>query len=297
MTFKSSGQSTDTAASNASVAPFIVLMTSLAMIAFAANSLLTRAAFQTTDIDAASFSGIRVISGALTLLIIFLAQGGKIKQLKAEWWAAVFLFTYVAAFSFAYRDISTGAGALILFASAQVLMISCGLRRGERTSIFGLFVALGGMIAFLAPSASAPPAYAAALMAVAGIAWGAFSVAGKANESPLVKTASSFLGAIPFAVVLVLYQHDHLRVDTTGAWYAVIAGGLTSAVGYAIWYWARVRMTTITAGAVQLSVPILSMVLGVLILSEDITMLSGISALVTLSGVAWVSLTTRQKKL
>lgn len=295
MTFKSSGQSTDTAASSASVAPFIVLMTSLAMIAFAANSLLTRAAFQTTDIDAASFSGIRVISGALTLLIIFLAQGGKIKQLKAEWWAAVFLFTYVAAFSFAYRDISTGAGALILFASAQVLMISYGLRRGERTSILGLFVALGGMIAFLAPSASAPPMYAAALMAVAGIAWGCFSVAGKASESPIAKTASSFLGAIPFAIVLVLYQHAHLQVDTTGASYAVIAGGLTSAVGYAIWYWARVRMTAITAGAVQLSVPILSMVLGVLILSEDITMLGGISALVTLSGVAWVSLTTKQK--
>lgn len=297
MTFKSSDQSVNPAASTAPVSTLVILMTSLAMIAFAANSLLTRAAFQTTTIDAASFSAIRLISGALTLLLIFKMQGGVTKQLKTEWWPAIFLFTYVTAFSFAYRDISTGAGALVLFASAQLLMITYGLYKGERTSILGLLLALGGMVVFLAPSASTPPPFAAALMAIAGLAWGCFSLAGKANESPIAKTASSFLWAIPFALVLVLLQHEHLHVDPVGATYALFSGSIASAIGYAIWYWARVRMTAITAGAVQLSVPVLSAVLGVLILSEGITWLSGISALVTLSGVAWVSLTAKKRKL
>lgn len=272
---------------------FIVVMASLAMVAFAANSLLTRAAFQTTVIDATSFTAIRVISGALTLLVIAKLQGARLKSTQASWWSAALLFIYVAAFSFAYRDISTGAGALVLFASAQLLMITYGYCNGERTSCWGILMALGGIAAFLVPSASAPSFSAAALMALAGFAWGGFSLLGRASESPISSTAASFLWAVPLALILVLLQHQSLKVDTQGIIYALLSGSLASAIGYAIWYWVRVQMTAISAGAVQLSVPVLSAVLGVMILSEEISWVSGVSALVTLGGVTWVTLTAK----
>ena len=276
----------------------VVLMTSLAMLAFAANSLLTRAAFQTSSIDAASFTAIRLISGAVTLLVIVLLQGKNLKTNRSGLWSAVLLFIYAAAFSFAYRDISTGAGALVLFASAQLLMISYGYWKGERTSILGVILALGGMAAFLAPSASAPPLSAAALMAVAGFAWGGFSLLGRSADSPVVNTVASFLWATPLALLLLWFQRGSLTADALGIIYALLSGSLASAIGYAIWYWVRVRMTAISAGAVQLSVPVLSALLGVLILSESISWVSGISASITLVGVAWITLkaTARSQK-
>ncbi|TDF82358.1 DMT family transporter [Pseudomonas sp. H9] len=271
----------------------VVAMTSFAMLAFAANSLLTRMAFQTTAIDATAFTAIRVVSGALTLWVIAMLQGAKLKPTQTGWWSGVLLFTYVAAFSFAYRDISTGAGALVLFASAQLLMISYGYCTGERTSFWGVLIALGGIAAFLAPSASAPPLSAAALMAVAGFAWGGFSLLGRSSDSPISNTAASFLWAVPLALILMFAQREHLSVDTLGGVYALLSGSLASAIGYAIWYWVRVRMTAISAGAVQLSVPVLSAALGVLILSEEISWIGAISALITLGGVAWVTLTAK----
>jgi drug/metabolite transporter (DMT)-like permease len=271
----------------------VALLTCLAMGAFAANSLLTRAAFQTTSIDAASFTAIRLISGALTLVLILRLQGGKTTHSKTGWLSAILLFIYAAAFSFAYRDISTGAGALVLFASAQLLMISYGLYKGERPSAWGMLMAFGGMAAFLAPSGSAPSLAAAALMAVAGFAWGGFSLLGRSSDAPIANTAASFLLAVPLAVVLLLIQRGHLSVDRMGATYALLSGSLASAIGYAIWYWVRVRMTAISAGAVQLSVPVVSAALGVLVLSEEVTLKSAVSALATLGGVAWVTLTAK----
>jgi len=124
-------------------------------------------------------------------------------------------------------------------------------------------------------------------MVVAGFAWGGFSLLGRSSESPISNKAASFLWAVPLALILMLVQYEDLRVDTLGMTYAVLSGSLASAIGYAIWYWVRVRMTAISAGAVQLSVPVLSAVLGVLILSEEISWVGGISALITLGGVAW----------
>lgn len=269
------------------------LMTCVAMVAFAANSLLTRAAFQTTEVDAASFTAVRLISGALTLLVILRLQGGQAAHSRTGGWSAILLFIYAAAFSFAYRDISTGAGALVLFASAQLTMISYGLYKGERASVLGVLMALGGMAAFLAPSASAPAPGAAALMALAGFAWGGFSLLGGASGSPVANTAVSFVWAVPLAVALMLIQQEPLNFDGPGVIYAVLSGSLASAIGYAIWYWVRVRMTAISAGAVQLSVPILSAVLGVVLLDETLTMASMVSALVVLTGVAWVTVTAK----
>ncbi|MBY4899118.1 DMT family transporter [Cupriavidus sp. AU9028] len=273
-------------------------LTALTMVAFAANSLLARAAFQTTAIDAASFTAIRVTSGALTLLVILLVQGQRLPTARAGPCSALLLFIYAATFSFAYRDISTGAGALVLFAAAQLLMIAYGfLRKGERTSIPGLMLALGGMVAFLGPSASVPSFRAAALMAVAGFAWGGFSLLGRSSESPTASTAASFLWSVPLALLLLLAQSDALRIDAQGVIYALVSGTVTSALGYVIWYWVRVRMTAISAAAVQLSVPVLTAVLGVVLLSEAVTWAGAVASLATLAGVAWVTLTARGRPL
>ncbi len=276
-------------------AALIFVLTVLAMCAFAANSLLARMAFKTTLIDASSFTFIRITSGALTLYILLQFQRRKPHHSKLGWISAALLFIYAAAFSFAYRDISAGAGALVLFAAAQLSMISHGIYKGEKTSVLGLLMALGGLAAFLAPSASAPPPGAAALMGIAGLAWGGFSLLGKANDSPIVGTATSFICAVPLALALLIFQRGHIVTDPAGTMYAVLSGSLASAIGYAIWYWVRVRMTIMSAAAVQLSVPVLSAVMGMWLLDEQMTLRGAISALVALGGVVLITLTAKRK--
>lgn len=276
----------------------VALLTCVAMAAFAANSLLARLAFQTTTIDAASFTAIRLVSGALVLFAILCSQGRRSRQngsQSMDWLSAIFLFTYAAAFSFAYRGIGAGAGALVLFACAQLLMISYGLYQGERTSFVGLAMALAGLVVFLAPSASSPPLAAAALMALAGFAWGGFSLRGRKGGDPVAGTAASFILAIPLALALMLLQHKSLHVDSRGAVYALLSGSLASGIGYAIWYWVRVRMAVINTAAVQLSVPVLSAVFGALLLHETITVKSAAAALVVLGGIALVMRSSQRK--
>ena len=208
---------------------------------------------------------------------------------------AVLLFTYAAAFSFAYRNMETGAGALVLFAAVQLLMISYGIVRGERTSWIGLLMACTGLVVFLAPGASTPPLGAATVMALAGFAWGAFSLSGRPGENPLAGTALSFLLAIPLALALMLFQYRSLSLDQAGVVYALVSGVLTSGIGYVIWYWVRVRLAAISAGAVQLSVPVISAVLGVLVLGEQVSARAAVSALFVLGGIGVVLLTARRR--
>jgi drug/metabolite transporter (DMT)-like permease len=273
----------------------VALLTCITMAAFAANSLLARLAFQTTTIDAASFTAIRLVSGAVVLFAIFCSQGGRGRRLGRDWLSAVLLFVYAAAFSFAYRGIAVGAGALVLFASAQLLMISYGLYKGERTSLAGLAMALAGLAVFLAPSASSPPLGAAALMALAGFAWGGFSVRGRSGGDPVAGTAGSFILAVPLALALMLLHHQSLHVDRAGAVYALLSGGLTSGIGYAIWYWVRVRMAVISTAVVQLSVPVLSAAFGAALLHETITIRSALAALAVLAGIAVVILSSQRR--
>lgn len=272
----------------------VVLLTCVAMLAFAGNSLLVRMGMGTTSIDAASFTAIRIVSGALTLLAILLFQRTRPGRLRDGWLPAAMLFAYAATYSFAYRDMDTGAGALVLFAAVQLLMISYGLVRGERTSWIGLLVACGGLVAFLAPGASAPPLGAAALMALAGFAWGAFSLSGHRGQDPLAGTALSFLLAIPLALALVLLNYRSLRLDPAGVASALVSGVLTSGIGYVIWYWVRVRLASISASAVQLSVPVISAVLGVVVLGEQVSARAAVSALFVLGGIGAVLLATRR---
>ena len=273
----------------------VMLLTGIAMLAFSANSFLTRLAFQTTTIDAFSFTVIRIVSGALILFLFLQFQGDKTPPLKIGWLSAFSLFIYTVAFSAAYREISIGTGALILFASAQLLMIGYGLYRGEKTSIFGLLLIWGGLVVFLAPSASAPPLYSALLMMIAGFAWGSFSLLGRSSDSAIVVTASSFFGAVPFALFLIVFQNNHLNIDKTGVIYALLSGCLATAIGNVIWYWVRVRMTAITAAVVQISVPLLSAAFGVLLLGEHLTYASLVAGLVVLGGLVLVTLTVQQK--
>jgi len=288
------------AAPNRRTAALLVLFTSLAMLAFAANSLLARLAFQSTAIDAALFTAIRIGAGALTLLALLAVKRQKLAVQHNAWWSALLLFTYAAAFSFAYRDIGTGAGALVLFTSAQMVMIGYGLLKGERASVFGMLLALGGMAAFLLPAASAPPLRAALLMALAGCAWGGFSLLGRSAGAPIVNTGASFVLGVPLALVLLLAvflaRRDGLVFDPLGALYALISGSITSALGYAVWYWVRSRLSAIGAGAVQLSVPVISALLGLLVLGEHIAAWSAVAGTATLAGVAWVMLTAKKAR-
>lgn len=263
------------------------------MLAFAANSLLTRMALQRTAIDPASFTAMRLGAGALTLAVVLVAGGRRPRLSRQVVLSAALLFTYAAGFSFAYRGMDTGAGALVLFASAQLLMICYGYTHGEKTNLWGVALALGGLVMFLAPATDAQFSSEPLLMLLAGLAWGGFSLVGRAHGKPLDHTAMSFVLAVPLALALLWCQRGQLRVDTAGLLYAGVSGSITSAFGYVLWYWVRVRMAAITAGTMQLSVPLLSTALGVMLLGESISVRGALGAVVVVLGVGLTSHATR----
>ncbi|SFW17465.1 EamA-like transporter family protein [Pseudomonas sp. NFACC19-2] len=276
--------------------PRILLLTCLAMLAFAGNSLLCRLALRETEIDAASFTAIRLLSGALTLwLLLKLRQTGH--PIAGNWPGALALFTYAAAFSFAYLQLDTGVGALLLFGAVQLSMLLWGLLRGERLGLgasLGTALATAGLLALLLPGASAPPLLAALLMLLAGVAWGAYSLLGRGQGDPLAVTTGNFLRAAPLAVLLALVLLSQLNWDGSGLFYAVLSGALTSGVGYAIWYSALPGLRASQAATVQLSVPILAALGGSLLLSEALSLRLTLSAVAVLGGIALV-LGSRQR--
>ncbi|CAE6900190.1 EamA family transporter [Ectopseudomonas khazarica] len=278
------------------MSPRTLLLTSLAMLAFAGNSLLCRLALRETAIDAASFTAVRLLAGACTLwLLLQLRQN---RQAPAGSWAgAVALFTYAAAFSFAYLQLDTGVGALLLFGAVQLSMLLWGLLRGERLGLcasLGTALATAGLLALLLPGTSAPPLLAALLMLLAGVAWGAYSLLGRGQGNPLAVTAGNFLRATPLALLLALAVLPQLNWDGPGLFYALLSGALTSGVGYAIWYSALPGLHASQAATVQLSVPILAALGGSLLLGEALTLRLLLSAVAVLGGIALV-LSARQR--
>jgi len=269
----------------------VFLLTLLAMLAFAGNSLLCRAALAAGRIDAASFTSIRVVSGALALwLIVRLQAGGAAKA--GSWPSAFALFAYAAAFSFAYLTLTTATGALLLFGAVQATMIGWGFWRGERLSgwqLLGVATALGGLVGLLLPGISAPPLQGAALMLLAGIAWGIYSLRGKGAGDPLQATAGNFLRAVPFAAVLSLAMLPWLALDAAGAALAVASGAVTSGIGYAIWYSALRGLKAASAATVQLSVPPLAALGGVVLLGEPLTLRLLLASVAILGGIALVT--------
>ncbi len=276
--------------------PRILLLTSLAMLAFAGNSLLCRLALRETEIDAASFTAIRLLCGAVTLwLLLKLRQRGQ--PMAGSWPGALALFIYAAAFSFAYLQLDTGAGALLLFGAVQLSMLLWGWLRGERLGLaasLGTALATAGLLTLLLPGASAPPLLAALLMLLAGVAWGAYSLLGRGQGDPLAVTAGNFIRATPLALLLAALLLGQLDWDGPGLVYALLSGALTSGIGYAIWYSALPGLRASQAATVQLSVPILAAIGGSLLLGEALSLRLMLSAVAVLGGIALV-LGSRQR--
>lgn len=270
-------------------------LTAVAMLAFAANSLLCRLALQHAAIDPASFGSIRLGAGALMLgLVVQLRRrrGPAEVPQRADWLAALMLFGYVALFSFAYLSLSAGTGALILFGAVQLTMLGAGLYAGgERFGALGwtgFVLAAGGLVYLVSPGLAAPPLRGAALMAGAGVAWGVYSLRGRGVADPLAATARNFTRAVPLALVLSLVCIAGARADARGIALAVASGALTSGLGYVVWYAALARLTALRAATVQLSVPLLAAFGGVLFLSEAITPRLALAAVAILGGIALV---------
>jgi len=258
------------------------------MIAFSGNSLLCRVALTTTSIDAASFTTIRIVSGAVTLFILILLTR-RSRFVGGNWLSAMALFGYAAGFSFAYFDLSAATGALLLFGAVQCTMIGYGLFKGEHLNLIetiGVFIAIVGLIGLLLPGLTAPPIVSAMMMLAAGVSWGIYSLRGRGVSDATQETAGNFVRAIPFALLASIVSLPSMQIDLSGAGYAVASGGLASGMGYAIWYAVLPSMKATSAATVQLTVPALAAGGGVIFLSEPITLRFWLASAAILGGVA-----------
>lgn len=259
----------------------------LAMSAFAANSLLCRVALTQTATDPASFTIIRILAGAGTLSIIVLLRKREPGN-NGSWPGALSLLVYAAAFSFAYVELPAGTGALLLFGSVQATMVITGLYQGEHLRIMqwlGLLTAFGGLVVLVAPGIHAPSPYSATLMAIAGMAWGSYSLLGRKQGDPLKATAGNFLKAAPFSLLLLPFANS---IDLPGATFAILSGSISSGVGYAIWYSILPSLKAAQAASVQLTVPIIAASAAIFILGESLTWNLVIASFAILGGIALV---------
>lgn len=298
----------------------LFLLTLLAMIAFAGNSLLCRAALKHSGIDAASFTFIRIFSGAAALWLILkgrrrlvvvrtasplvetssdlslVTDHSSLRQ-SGSWLSALALFAYAAAFSLAYNTLPAGTGALLLFGAVQATMILWGLHEGERLrapQLLGLALALTGLVALLFPGLAAPPFSGSALMLGAGVAWGAYSLRGRGEADPANATTGNFLRAVPMALALSIVLLPSARFDRAGTVYAILSGAIASGCGYVIWYTALPGLKAASAATVQLSVPVLAATGGILLLGEALTLRFVFASVAVLGGIALVVLERRR---
>jgi drug/metabolite transporter (DMT)-like permease len=266
-----------------------VLLTIAALVGFAANSLLCRAALGGRAIDAASFTTVRLLSGALFLVLLSLGRGERVSWRDGSALNAVILFVYALAFSYAYLSLGASTGALLLFAAVQATMIARGLREGERPHLLewtGLAMALAGLVYLLSPGLQAPPALGSALMLAAGVAWGLYSLQGRKSGDPLAATRGNFARAAPAALLVSLATWPTRHVSAAGLSLAALSGAAASGLGYVFWYAALPRLTAVRAALVQLSVPVLAALGAVLFLSESLSWRFALASAVVLGGVA-----------
>lgn len=276
----------------------LMLLTLITMLCFAGNSVFCRLALRQTSIDAASFTSVRLVSGALVLALLVVGrqrfgQAGAARPagLGGNWISAFVLFVYASALSFSYTDMSTGIGALLLFGAVQVTMILTGLWRGERFNAqqtAGLVIALAGVAAILSPKLDAPPLASALLMLTSGVAWGVYSLRGRGVADPTGDTAGNFLRATLLSLLLSALFLARQHLDGQGVLYAVLSGAITSGLGYAIWYAVLPKLTRTRAAAVQLSVPVLASLAGALFVREPITLGLMLTSTAVLGGIAMV---------
>lgn len=249
----------------------IFALSALALLAFAGNSLLCRAALAHARIDPASFTTVRLVSGAVTLGFWVWFRHGAV---RGSWLSALALFVYAAGFSMAYVELSTAVGALLLFGAVQATMMAEGVWRGERIGRYqmvGIALACAGLVVLLMPGLSAPSWRGAWLMLLAGAAWGVYSLRGKSAQDPLQMTAGNFVRAVPFAMALSITQLDHMNLSRMGIVYAVVSGAMASGLGYALWYAVLPSLKSTTAATVQLAVPAVAAFGGVVLLGEQLS--------------------------
>lgn len=269
----------------------IIFYTAFALVAFAFNSILCRLALKADEIDAVSFTLVRLVSGAVTLAAISFALRRKETEGRGNWISAFFLFSYAICFSLAYINLTTATGALILFSSVQFTMITVGLVRGERPGALewvGLVLALAGLVWLVFPGLAAPPPLSSALMAAAGISWGIFTLRGRASKNALAEMTGNFLRSVAMitAVILIslpfLYQ---VKLSTNGAVFAILSGAVASGIGYSVWYSVLKFHTATRAAIMQLAVPVLAAAGGVMILFEPVSLRLILASALILCGI------------
>ncbi len=272
-------------------------LTVTALIAFAANSLLTRLALGAKEIDAASFTAIRLVAGAFTLGCLIRAKSGNFSALRARGaLGPLTLFAYAAPFSFAYLRIGAASGALVLFGVVQLTMIGYGIVCGDRPTRLawlGLALAGFGLLVLTLPSTSQPDPLGLLLMSIAGVAWGVYSLAGRKTPNPLEANARSFLWSCPLAILLLLALPVSAAPSPRGILLALVSGAIASGLGYAIWYCALPRLAVTHAAVAQLCVPVIAALSAGIFLGETLSLRLVISGAAILSGVGLV-LTTRR---
>ena len=275
------------------------LATVVALVAFASNSILCRLALGSRLIDPASFTTVRIVSGAAVLaaLAAFSRSRRTRTPTRAGWRSAAYLFAYAIAFSFSYTSLGASTGALILFPSVQMTMLAAALRAGERPrplEWLGLSVALAGLVYLVLPGLQAPSPVGAALMALAGVAWGLYSLRGRGSPDPLGDTARNFICAVPFALLASVIAMSRAHQSADGLALAVVSGAISSGLGYVIWYAALRGLTATRAATVQLAVPIIAAVGGIVFLAEVLTTRLLVAGILILGGVG-VALAARRR--
>ncbi len=267
-------------------------LTLLALVAFAANSLLTRLALGSRQIDAATFTFLRLAAGAVVLAILVRAQSGNWAPFRGRSArGALALFAYAAPFSFAYLRIGAAVGALVLFGVVQLTMIGYALSRGERPTFVkwsGILLATSGLALLTIPSAARPDLFGVLLMTAAGVAWAIYSLLGKAISDPLAANARSFLWSSPLALAVLLLSQTQVAATGSGVALALVSGGVTSGIGYAIWYRVLPRLTVTQAAVAQLTVPVIAALAAVGFLDERLSARLVVSGAAVLSGVGLV---------
>jgi len=297
----------------------VLVYTAFALIAFAFNSILCRLALRGEEADAAGFTAVRLGSGAAALIIIsFLAARGRnlsgsesvhlasespsegtgstlptgrvsALDIHGTWISAFFLFAYAVCFSFAYLGLTTGTGALILFGSVQMTMIAVAIFKGERPTVIewcGLAVAIGGLVYLVLPGLASPPIGSSALMAVAGMSWGVYTLRGRSGGDPLANTTGNFVRSLPIVLILIAIYLPNIHLSTRGIILAVLSGAAASGIGYSFWYAALRYHTAMRAAVLQLPVPLLTALGGILLLGELASARLFISAALILGGIA-----------
>lgn len=272
-------------------------LTSLAMLAFAANSLLCRLALGPGAIDAASFATLRVAAGALTLALIVVPRWRGEHREDTDLRSVAALFGYIVCFSYAYLSLAAGAGALILFGAVQLTMFVAALKAGEPfppLAWLGLTTAMAGLVYLVSPGLAAPDPTGAALMIVAGFSWGIYSLRGRKARGALFATASNFVLTLPLVVIVSALALPHTHLTASGIAYAIASGSVASGLGYVVWFAAVKRLRATTAATVQLSVPIIAAFGGTALLDEPVTLRLLVAASATLGGI-WLVLAQRAK--